>query len=112
MLTLHRRRLLTLSGAGLATLAVPSVLRAAPRVLDASIASFAFEPENIEISQGDRVVWTNDDLVPHTATAVSGAWDTGPLRKGEVAEIEFSTAGEFEFFCRFHPTMRGVVVVT
>jgi plastocyanin len=33
------------------------------------IRGMAFHPEVLEIRLGDTVVWTNRDLVPHTATA-------------------------------------------
>lgn len=75
------------------------------------IAGFAFDPARVEIRAGDSVAWANADLAPHTATAEDGAWDTGPLERGEDGRITFETPGEHPYRCVFHPQMTGVVVV-
>lgn len=109
---ISRRRCLALgaAAAGLG-LAAPAALRAAPRRWAVAIDGFAFSPAELEIAVGDVVVWTNNDLAPHTATELGGAWDTDALRRGDAAELIFRTAGAFSYQCRFHPVMRGRIVV-
>jgi plastocyanin len=76
------------------------------------MTKFAFAPAEIEIKAGGRVVFLNRDLVPHTATADDGSFDTGTLRQDERKEIAFEVAGEFPYICRFHRHMTGIVRVT
>jgi len=77
-----------------------------------SISMFAFAPEKIEVQVGDVVEWTNADLVPHTATADDGAWTTGDIKHGAAAQFTPTAPGAFAYHCRFHPQMKGVIVVT
>lgn len=76
-----------------------------------TIARHKFTEANLEISVGESVEFTNEDGAPHTATADDGSFDTGRLGKGDSATIVFETAGTFEYFCKFHPGMRGTITV-
>lgn len=77
-----------------------------------NIQNFAFAPASASVNVGDSVTWTNNDTVPHTATADGGTFDTGNLNAGGSGSVTFSTAGTFTYFCAIHPNMRGTVVVT
>lgn len=70
-----------------------------------SIRDFAFAPGNLQVPAGATVTWTNYDDAPHTATAKDGSWDTGMLNKGETKTITFDKAGEYEYYCKVHPSM-------
>ena len=63
----------------------------------------AFAPGNLKVPVGATVTWTNDDDVPHTATARDGSWDTGLLNKGESKSITFDKPGDYEYYCKVHP---------
>ncbi len=76
-----------------------------------SIADFAFSPRTLTINVGDRVTWTNSDAVGHTATANSGAFDTGNIDQGESATVRFTQAGTYRYICTPHPTMTGTIRV-
>lgn len=103
-----RRRTALLIGSLVATftLGVGAVL-AADRSVD--IADFAFSPGTVTITAGDRVTWTNQDGVEHTATG--DGWDTGLLGQGESGSIRFDTPGTYAYVCTPHPSMTGTVVV-
>jgi plastocyanin len=75
------------------------------------IVGFAFVPPELTIVEGDTVVWTNLDLVPHTATADDASWDSGTLNHGESWSHTFQTAGSWEYHCTIHPEMTGTVTV-
>ena len=75
------------------------------------IVDFAFEPGSVEIPVGTTVTWTNQDSAPHTATADSGAFDTGQLMQGQSGSVTFDAAGSFPYFCAVHPNMRGTITV-
>lgn len=74
------------------------------------IEGFKFVPENLTVAVGDKVVFTNADGAPHTATARNGAFDTGRLRRNDSAEVTISAAGQIEYFCAIHPRMTGTIV--
>jgi plastocyanin len=76
------------------------------------IRDFAYNPNLIEIAAGDTVTWTNQDEVPHTATGEDrGVLQSGTISPGASFSQVFPEAGEFAFFCEFHPNMTGTVVV-
>lgn len=77
-----------------------------------AIQSFSFVPASITIAAGDTVVFTNRDGAPHTATADSGAFDTGRLGRDASAQLTFSTPGTYDYFCSLHRNMRGTITVT
>lgn len=75
------------------------------------IVDFAFSPATLTIAVGDTVTWTNSDPVVHTATAGSGAFDSGDLDTGESYSVTFTIAGTYDYLCTPHPTMTGRIVV-
>jgi plastocyanin len=88
-----------------------AVAHPGPHEVEVRIADFAFAPARVGIRVGDTVVWLNDDLAPHTATAVDGTWDTGTLEAGARGFVRFRTPGEFTYSCAFHPHMTATVIV-
>ena len=60
---------------------------------------------------GRRGTWTNDDAVPHTATASDGSFDSGNLNPGQSFSLTFSTAGAYAYICQYHAGMTGTIVV-
>lgn len=78
---------------------------------DVAIEDFNFRPSTFMVTVGTTVMWTNQDSAPHTATARDESFDTGRLDQDQSAEVTFETAGTFEYFCEFHPSMEGRVVV-
>jgi plastocyanin len=74
------------------------------------IAGMKFVPETLTVRRGDRIVWRNEDLVPHTATA-AGVFDSGVIAPGRTATRRASRAGRFPYVCTLHPGMKGTVVV-
>lgn len=75
------------------------------------IRAFRFLPDTVEVAAGDTVVWTNHDLVPHTASGPRGAWDSGRIDARGSARWVAGEPGTHEYLCAYHPTMRAVVVV-
>ena len=75
------------------------------------IAGFRFTPAELTVAIGDTVVWTNDDALPHTASADSGAWSSPELRRGERFRFVPIRAGRFPYHCSAHPVMRATLVV-
>jgi plastocyanin len=83
---------------------------AAAKVVRVEITKLAFVPETVVAEVGDTIEWINNDFVAHTATATDTDWDV-TMAKGESGRIDLESAGRFEYFCRFHPNMRGSIEV-
>ena len=84
----------------------------AGREVTVEIRNLSYNPDPIEITVGDTITWTNQDGVPHTATARDrDVLQSGAIQPGESFSQTFEQAGEFEYFCEFHPDMTGTVIV-
>jgi plastocyanin len=75
-----------------------------------TIAKMKFGALPVELRVGDVIVWRNDDIFRHTATARDKSFDVDLPPKSE-GRTTISRAGAIEFFCRFHPAMRGKLIV-
>jgi plastocyanin len=85
---------------------------AAAESLAVDIKDFAFNPPEITVPVGGSVTWTNNDPVPHTATGLDReALQSGAIAPGESFTQAFDAAGTLEYFCEFHPNMKGSIVV-
>ena len=82
----------------------------APAVVHVAMKNMKFQPPKLEIHKGDTVEWTNDDITPHTATAIP-LFDSGSLASDKSWKHTFTGAGDFPYGCTFHPDMKGVVIV-
>lgn len=70
-----------------------------------------FGPVPANIRAGDTIVWVNRDLVPHTATARDRSFDVVIPPRGSASTVA-RRAGTIAFYCRYHPVMRGQLVVS
>jgi len=84
---------------------------AAVRTHVVTIADMQFTPATLNVVPGDTVVWINRDLVPHTATAASGTFDSGKIDAQNSWKFTIRTSGRFSYACAYHPTMTGLVAV-
>ena len=75
-----------------------------------TIEKLVFSPVDIKAKVGDTVEWVNKDVLAHTAT-VKGSWDVMiPAKKS--ASLVLKKAGAVEYYCRFHPNMKGHITVS
>ena len=65
-----------------------------------------FSPAQFSVQAGDTVIWVNDDFINHTATATAKQFDIVIPAHSEKSMIA-TEAGTFDYFCRFHPMMKG-----
>ena len=105
---MNRRSLLKSALALFAVAVLPIAKRAeAATTHQVNIKGFRFEPETLTVKVGDTITFTNLDGAPHTATSQSRTWDSGKLKKGESADIDVTADMTKDYFCRFHPSMKG-----
>ena len=80
-------------------------------VMGVDIDDHAFDPAQLNIAPGTRVMFINNDTEPHTATADNGLFDTGVLEPGDSSWVSFEGAGTVTYHCELHPDMKGSIVV-
>jgi plastocyanin len=75
-----------------------------------AIAKMKFGPAPAKLKVGDVIVWRNDDIFRHTATARDKSFDIDLPPKSE-SRMTIGEAGAIDFYCRFHPAMTGKLEV-
>ena len=86
-----------------------SAVPVAGKTVEVTIQSFAFNPDSITISSGDKVKWTNMDSATHTIVGTN--FSSSNLKKEESYEQIFTKAGTYNYQCSIHPSMKGMVIV-
>jgi plastocyanin len=112
--------------AAIAALAIPAMLGACGGDDDAQTTStsgtggsgdtttvilkgLAYKPDKIEIGVGETVTWEWDDgSIAHN---VVGKGFKSELTSSGTFEHTFEKAGEYDYLCTVHPTMKGIVTV-
>jgi plastocyanin len=84
---------------------------AAPATHTVTIDGFEFRPAVVKVSAGDVVVFRNNDLVPHTATAKDSGLDSGEIVTNGSFRYTIRNKGRVAYICSLHPTMKGEIVV-
>ncbi|MEI9405527.1 cupredoxin family copper-binding protein [Mesorhizobium argentiipisi] len=82
---------------------------ALPATIEVTIDKLVFLPASVQAKIGDTIEWTNKDVIAHTAT-VKGGWDVMIPAKSK-GKVTLKAAGAVDYFCRFHPNMKGHVEV-
>jgi plastocyanin len=97
----------------IAALAVSTLfsITAQAETIQVTIDKLVFAPADLNAKVGDTIEWVNKDVLAHTATATNGDWNvvTGPTQSGRVV---LKKAGAVDYFCKYHPNMKGRVIVT
>jgi len=75
------------------------------------IRNFKFVPDVLKTKKGDRIVWKNLDIVPHTATAGDKRWDSGSIANNAQYAMTAGQAGQTDYICSFHPAMKARLVI-
>ena len=105
-------RNLTMGALGFALLAPLAVVSTALATeFTVTIAQMKFGPVPAAVHVGDTIVWQNNDILRHTATARDGSFNVD-LPPGTSAKTVIGQAGSLAFFCKFHPGMTGTLVAS
>jgi plastocyanin len=92
--------------------ALAAALIASPALaatIEVTIDKLVFSPASVQAKVGDTIEWTNMDILAHTAT-VKGGWDVMIPAKSK-GKVTLKAAGAVDYFCRFHPNMKGHIEV-
>jgi plastocyanin len=86
-----------------------SVILAANEV---GIDNFKFSPNPLTVKAGTKVVWINNDDVPHLIVSTQNKF-----RQSEVLDtnqrfaVTLTRPGTYDYFCSLHPMMQGKIIV-
>jgi plastocyanin len=97
------------AGTGGAVSATPDT--AAPGTHVVTMENMRFNPQSLTVHKGERIVWLNSDLVPHTATAKNNAFDSRSIAPQATWSLVTAKPGTYAYVCSFHPVMTGTIVV-
>jgi plastocyanin len=75
-----------------------------------TIENMQFNPQELTVHRGDRIVWVNKDLFPHTATA-DKVFDSGSIAADSSWSYVAAKSGVIAYGCTFHPTMKAKITV-
>ena len=89
----------------------PSPAAGATGTATVKMVAISFQPGQLEVRKGTEVIFENDDVAPHTVTAVGGgAIDSGTLTPRKVFKLVINEP--FEYVCLIHPSMKGKIVLS
>ena len=74
-----------------------------------TIENMQFSPAELTVKRGTRIVWKNQDMFPHTATAK--AFDSGSIDPNASWTYVAREPGDYPYVCTFHPTMKARLIV-
>jgi plastocyanin len=72
------------------------------------MADLQFQPATLQVPAGATVLWSNQDVAPHTVTSATG--DSGFIDPG--AGFSVTVDQPFAYACTLHPSMTGVIEVS
>ena len=105
-----RRLSPVLAAAAWALLPTSAPAAAAPRSYTIVVDKMKFGALPTTVRAGDIIVWDNRDMFRHSATD-KGVFDID-LPAGKAVRMRATKTGTFDFVCKYHPGMKGVLKVT
>ena len=93
-----------------ALLAMGGTSAASAETIQVDIAKLGYSPTQVSAHVGDTIKWVSSDFVVHTATARDKQWDIMIPAKG-TGSVVLKTPGTIDYYCRFHPNMKGTITV-
>jgi plastocyanin len=80
------------------------------------IVNGAFDPQDVTVTAGTKVTWTNNDSAGHTITSgtsgnPSGLFDSGNVAPGQTFSFVFDTPGTYNYYSSYDQGMAGTVIV-
>jgi plastocyanin len=92
------------------TLAALKAVPAYAETIRITMDKLVYAPLETSAKVGDTIEWINNGILAHTATARNGDWDVAiPSKK--TARVVLKKAGTVDYFCKYHPNMKGRLVV-
>jgi len=78
----------------------------------------SYSPNPVTIQSGQTITWYNGDTISHTVTSgqdngenAGEAFDSEAIIPNQYYSITFDDSGEYQYYCFYHPSMVGEVIV-
>ncbi len=78
----------------------------------------SYSPNPVKIQKGQTVTWYNGDAISHTVTSgLDGDTDSGTIFDSNAIipnqhySITFDNTGDYQYYCIYHPSMVGEIIV-
>jgi plastocyanin len=90
-----------------------SAIEATAATKTVAIEGMRYVPERLTVQSGDRIVWKNQDLVPHTVTydTFNSAFDSQQIAPEASWSIVLRKPGSYPYRCKLHPGMHAILIV-
>jgi plastocyanin len=103
--------------AAASTSAVPTTttttIATASGTADIVAIDFSFKPQNIKVTAGTKVTWTNNDSTTHQIVSKGEPFaGDGTIDVGQSYSVTFDKPGTYDYFCGIHNSMTGSIVVS
>lgn len=79
------------------------------KTIQVTVDKMTFSPADVAAKVGDTIEWVNNDVFVHTATVKGGFDIILPQKKS--GSVVMKKAAPIEYYCRFHPNMKGRITV-
>ena len=99
-----------LASTALAVVFLSMIVPARAATIEITMENLVISPAEVSAKVGDTITWVNQDTVPHTVTARDKSFNLA-VDRGAHAQMTLSKAGNFLFYCLYHPMMRGALKV-
>ena len=83
---------------------------ASAATIEVTIEKLEFRPAVVTARPGDTILWRNKDVMDHTATS-KGSFDV-VIPAGKSGSTVIKGDGVAEYYCRYHPNMKGQIEVS
>ena len=72
------------------------------------IRQMKFEPYEVKVVKGDRVLWINKDITDHDVTELANrSWASSPLKSGQSWSMVVTES--VDYYCNLHQVMKGKI---
>lgn len=95
----------------LTLIAIPLISLANTSTKDIIIKDFTFSPATLTIAKDTTVTWINNDSEMHTIVNEDKAFNSEALKTGQSFSYTFKTPGTYTYYCSYHPSMKGKILV-
>jgi plastocyanin len=81
-----------------------------PAMHTVEMTQMKFNPAELKVKKGDKIIFVNHDIVAHDVTETSTkAWNSSPMADGQSWTLVATET--VDYYCSIHPVMKGKVVV-
>ena len=89
----------------------PAAPGAQSGTVEVGMDELKFDPADITVKVGTKIVWTNLEDIPHNVVSERAGLGSELIQKDGTYEHTVDKPGEFVYVCTLHPGMDGTLTV-